>query len=111
MKKNIVLTLAAIIAMSLVASTSYAATKVCFGATITRIGTTGASAPNSGHRLEVQGGTCNFAKFFPLWIHSDLGDAGLATALTSVSLGKKVTVKVPDPVGKNDLITAIHIEQ
>lgn len=111
LKKIFAIAIAAAMTMGFVATTSYAATQVCFGATITRVGSIGPASPSSGHRIEVQGGTCNFAQFFPLFVHEDLGDAGLAEILTAISLGKTVTLKVPTPVAANDLITAIHIEQ
>lgn len=112
-KKTLKIAVATIFTAGIMASSAYAAAPgACFGAQITRIGSKAGVTTSSGHRLEVLGGTCNFPQYHPVWLATDLGDAGLATALTALSLGYNVTLIVPDNnnIQADDLITAIHIE-
>lgn len=105
--------IAAALAMGFVASTSHAQTKVCFGAEVTRVGVTPPDTANnnSGYRLEVQGGSCAFAANTPVFLHTDLGDGGMATVLTAFSLNKPLTMRVPDPFTANSLVSTIHLDK
>lgn len=95
------------------AGVASAATKMCYSTELTRIGVTPSDIANgnTGYRFEVQGGTCNLAANTALFLHTDLGDPGLATLLTAFSLAKPITMRVPDPMVGNDLVNTIHLDK
>lgn len=104
---------AVILAVGLLAGTSYAQTKMCFGALVTRVGVTppDTASSNTGYRLEVEGGSCAFPANTPVFLHTDLGDGGMATVLTAFSLNKPLTMRVPDPFLPNSLVSTIHLDK
>lgn len=104
---------AIVLAMGLLAGTSYAQTKICFGAEVTRVGVTPPDTANNntGYRVEVQGGSCAFPANTPVFLHTDLGDGGMATVLTAFSLNKPLTMRVPDPFSPNSLVSTIHLDK
>lgn len=110
---KLVVGVAVVLALGFLASTSHAQTKMCFGAEITRVGVTPPDTANnnSGYRLEVRGGSCNFAANTPVFLHTDLGDGGMATVLTAFSLNKPLTMRVPDPFSANSLVSTIHLDK
>jgi hypothetical protein len=87
-------------------------TTVCFGATLTRVGSTGAveATGNSGYRFEVQGGSCGFATPTPFFLSTQAGQGGLAILLTALALNKPVTMVVPAPVTPNSLVFKVHVD-
>ncbi len=93
-----------------------AETKMCFGTELTRIGVTPSDLANgnSGYRFEAKGGSCALPAAFPMFLNTELGDAGLATLLTAFSLGKPITMRAPvDSQGKipeNSLVGTIHLD-
>lgn len=87
------------------------ATQVCFGANITRVGSTGPVPPNSGYRIEVEGGTCSFAPFTPFFLDDNIGSSGLAIVLTAFALNKTVTLVLPNPAPNNSLVFKVHVDE
>ena len=105
------LSVMAILLFALAAEVS-AATAVCFGANITRVGSVGENLAtgNSGFRFEVEGGSCAFAANTPFFLSTETGKGGLAILLTAFSLGNTVTMVVPAPVTANSLVFKIHVD-
>lgn len=112
MKKG-TMVIAVALALGFMAATAHAQTKMCFGAVVTRVGVTPPDTANnnSGYRLEVQGGSCSFPANTPVFLHTDLGDGGMATVLTAFSLNKPLTMRVPDPFVVNSLVSTIHLDK
>lgn len=111
---KLVVGVAVVLALGFLASTSHAqTTKMCYGAEITRVGVTPPDTVNnnSGYRLEVRGGSCAFPANTPVYLHTDLGDGGMATVLTAFSLNKPLTMRVPDPFVANSLVSTIHLDK
>lgn len=89
-----------------------AANVACFQAQITRVGQVATASPetNSGVRIEVEGGSCGFEPYTPFFLSYDLGNAGLAIALTAFSTGSNVTLILPDPPVANSLVFKMHAD-